>query len=60
MPYPAKEYAEAFLKHRQPLLALLEQIPVEHSDFAIREGALSFIKPMARAIGIEPPMFYQF
>lgn len=42
MPYPAKEYVEAFLKHRQPLLTLLGQIPSEQSDFAIREGAMSF------------------
>ncbi len=44
MPYPAKEYAEAFIKHRLPLLALLEKIPVEHSAFAIREGALSLLE----------------
>ncbi len=42
MPYPATEYAQAFIKHRQPLLALLEQIPSEHGDFTIRADALSF------------------
>ncbi len=43
MPYPAHEYATAFIKHRQPLLSLLEQIPEQHSAFAIREGAMSFL-----------------
>jgi uncharacterized damage-inducible protein DinB len=44
MPYPAKEYADAFIKHRLPLLTLLEKIPVEQATFTIREGALSILE----------------
>ena len=42
MPYPAIEYANAFSKHRQPLLALLEQIPPKDGDFRIRADAMGF------------------
>lgn len=43
MPYPAKEYADAFIRHRQPMLNLLEQIPMQHQHFTLREGAMSFL-----------------
>jgi uncharacterized damage-inducible protein DinB len=44
MPYSAQEYADAFIRHRQPMLELLQKIPAEHGSFAIREGAMSFVQ----------------
>jgi uncharacterized damage-inducible protein DinB len=40
----AQEYADAFIRHRQPILDLLAQIPAEHSTFAIRAGAMNFVQ----------------
>jgi uncharacterized damage-inducible protein DinB len=42
MPYSAHEYANAFIRHRQPILELLQKIPAEHASFAPREGAMTF------------------
>ncbi len=44
MPYPAIEYAEAFLGHREPLLSLLEKIPNEHGNFTARDGSMTLLE----------------
>jgi uncharacterized damage-inducible protein DinB len=44
MPNTAHEYADAFLRHRQPILDLLTQIPATQGGFAIREGAMNFVQ----------------
>ena len=41
MAYPANEYAQLFLSHREPLLELLTKIPNDKSDFTIYPGGLS-------------------
>ncbi len=53
MSYPAQEYSDAFLNHRQPLLELLEKIPDDQSHFTIYNGGLSLVNQINQLLGFD-------
>jgi uncharacterized damage-inducible protein DinB len=53
MSYPANEYKQAFLSHREPLLELLGQIPNTQSDFSIYKGGLTIKQHIDQLFGFD-------
>jgi uncharacterized damage-inducible protein DinB len=53
MSYPATEYKQAFLNHREPLLELLEMIPADQGEFKIYAGGLSIRQHIDQLFGFD-------
>jgi uncharacterized damage-inducible protein DinB len=53
MSYPANEYADAFLNHREPLLELLEMIPADQGEFKIYPGGQSIRQQIDQLFGFD-------
>jgi uncharacterized damage-inducible protein DinB len=53
MSYPAIEYKQAFLNHREPLLEMLEMIPADQSEFKIYPGGLSIRQQVDQLFGFD-------
>jgi uncharacterized damage-inducible protein DinB len=51
--YPAIEYKQAFLNHREPLLEMLEMIPADQSEFKIYAGGLSIFQQVDQLFGFD-------